>query len=176
MTTKTDAAEYLLAVSGSPHPQSKNSRLLQSLATISELPVRSAKGLADLPVFQPDRDRSPWPAGVRNWRAQWADAGGVIISTPAYLDNLPGVLKNGLDWLASSGEADGKPVLALSFTPHPPRGAHVLESLLWTLRALNCRVVAHLALHQSEISLDTFGEHASDPVVEMLREGVALLA
>ncbi|NJB85594.1 NAD(P)H-dependent FMN reductase [Lewinella marina] len=167
--------EPYLTVSGSPHPDSANSRLLASLATLTSTPVRSATPLDSLPIFQPARDQSPWPEPVINWRKDWAGAKAVIISTPAYLDNLPGVLKNALDWLTTSGVATGKPVLALTFCPHPPRGEHALQSLLWSLQALDCRVVAQLPCFQNEVAFDEGGGILPGDTREMLTEALRLL-
>ncbi|MGB3801734.1 MAG: NAD(P)H-dependent oxidoreductase [Lewinella sp.] len=150
MKKKTDSPPpYILAVSGSPHPESQNSQLLAACANLTSFAVSVSVNPADLPIYQPERDRSPWSDSVLSWRLQWRDACAVVISTPAYLDNLPGVLKNGLDWLATSGEADGKSVLPITFTPTLGRGEHAMQSLLWSLRALNAHVPASLPLEQA---------------------------
>lgn len=144
----------LLLISGSPAPTSANSKLLLAIGQLSNQDYQLADYLADLPVFQPDRDKAPWPETVLRWRADLAKADAVIISTPAYLHNIPGVLKNALDWLASSGEFDVKPTLVFTFTPAPPRGDRARQSLLWSLEALNARVVAEAALYQGEVALE----------------------
>lgn len=109
------------------------------------------------------------------WRADAARATAVIISTPAYLHNLPGVLKNALDWLASTGEFDAKPTLAFTFTPGPPRGERARQSLLWSLEALNARVLAESALYQKEITFTEDGTIVPGEEMELLRAAVALL-
>lgn len=165
----------LLFVSGSPHPQSANSRLLRAVGALRREETILADYLADLPIFQPDRDRAPWPETVTTWRADMARATAVIISTPAYLHNLPGVLKNALDWLASSGEFDAKPTLVFTFTPGPPRGERARQSLLWSLEALNARVVAQSPLYQKEITFTEDGAIAPGEGLELLRAAVELL-
>ena len=164
---------YLLTVSGSPHPQSKTSQFLTALQQFSDLPLQSCPNLAELPVFQPGLDRSPWPPAVIAYRRAWRDAAGVIIATPAYLHNIPGVLKNALDWLASSGEASQRRVLALTFTPAPPRGDRARQSLLWSLEALDARVVAEAPIYQSELDFGS-GKFVS-ATGELLREALRLL-
>jgi chromate reductase len=104
----------LLLISGSPHPQSANSKFLAGIGKLQRRQVQTADYLADLPVFQPAIDKAPWPDIVLKWRSDLAKAEAVVFSTPAYLHNLPGVLKNALDWLASSGELEA--IAALVFT------------------------------------------------------------
>ncbi|MCW3821386.1 NAD(P)H-dependent oxidoreductase [Leptospira interrogans] len=38
-----------------------------------------------------------------------------MICTPEYAHNMPGVLKNSLDWVVGSGEYVNKPVMATQF-------------------------------------------------------------
>ena len=167
---------YLLTVSGSPHPASKNSRLLAALSHLTDIPVRSSLSCDSLPLFQPALDHAPLPTPVVEWRSQWSDAFAVVISTPAYLHNMPAVLKNGLEWLTTTGEAVGKPVLALTFCPQPPRGARAMESLLWSLGALDARVVAQLPCYQSEIGFLENGDLAEGDTREILVEALKLLS
>lgn len=165
----------LLLVSGSPHPDSSNSRLLEAIGKLSDREYLAADYLADLPVFQPDRDKAPWPDAVLRWRADLKKSRAVIISTPAYLYNIPGVLKNALDWLASSGEFDEKPTLVLTFTPGPPRGERARQSLLWSLEALNARVVAESALFQKQVTFTDTGEVVAGEDRELLLAALELL-
>ncbi|WP_168797412.1 NADPH-dependent FMN reductase [Neolewinella litorea] len=167
--------EYYLTVSGSPHPDSANSRLLAALAALSPVATKSSFPVDHLPLFQPSLDQSPLSPSVIEWRRDWELARAVVISTPAYLDNLPGVLKNALDWLTTPGVAQDKPVLALTFCPHAPRGAHAMESLLWSLQALGTRVVAQLPCYQNEVSFDKNGDIEAGPEREILTEALRLL-
>ncbi|MTB49995.1 NADPH-dependent FMN reductase [Lewinella sp. W8] len=164
-----------LLVSGSPHPESANSRLLRGLGRLSGRPFSEAPYLADLPLFQPPLDQSPWPPSVSRWRAAAGRATSLIFSTPAYLDNTPAVLKNALEWLTSSGELRQKPALVFSFSPHAPRGEHARKSLLWSLAALEVRVVAEAALYQDEVSILENGDIAPGEFREMLTEALRQL-
>ncbi|WP_020568058.1 NADPH-dependent FMN reductase [Neolewinella persica] len=165
----------LLLVSGSPHPDSANTRFLTAIGKLSGQEYVTADYLADLTIFQPDRDKAPWPETVLRWRTDLTNAKAVVICTPAYLHNLPGVLKNSLDWLASSGEFDGKPTLVLTFTPGPPRGDRARQSLLWSLEALNARVVAESAFYQQQVTFTEEGDIAPGEDREVLLAAVELL-
>ncbi len=165
----------LLLVSGSPRSDSANSRLLRATGNLYPGEVTEAGYLANLPIFQPERDRAPWPEAVLQWRSDVARATALTFSTPAYLHNLPGVLKNALDWLASSGELSGKPVLVFSFTPHPPRGDRARQSLLWSLQALKANVVAESPLYQQEVTFLASGDLAPGDQQALLQAAVDLL-
>ena len=166
----------ILLVSGSPRRDSANSRLLLALARlVPGEPARLTDYLADLPVFQPDRLRGHANAALERWRADLTAARAVVFATPAYLHNVPGVLKNALDWLAASGELSEKPCLVFTFTPHPPRGERARQSLLWSLEALDARVVAEGGLYQKEVSYTPAGDIAAGEQLELLTELVALL-
>ena len=178
MTRKTNddtSLPYLLTVSGSPHPETKTSRLLRACGNLTTLPSVASVSVATLPPFQPAPAGTSTPDPVVRWRAQWTDAAAVIIATPAYLDNIPGVLKNALDWLASSGEANGKPVLPITFPPHAPRGEHAMESLLWSLLALGANVVAQLPLYQQATEFTDSGDIADGETKELLAAALGLL-
>jgi len=145
----------ILTISGSTRAQSSNSQLLDAISIFfPESTLERYTGLSDLPLFQAELDHHPWPKEVLQWRASIAKADAIIISTPAYLFNLPAILKNGLEWLSTSGELLQKPVLAITLTPHPPRGKKAMQSLLWSLKALEARVVGQLPLYLSEMKME----------------------
>lgn len=142
----------ILTLSGSARPSSSNVRLLQAIAAaFPDYSFEHFTKLAELPLFLPDQDHAPWPAAVLEWRQALQAAQAVVITTPEYIHNLPALLKNALEWIASSGELVGKPVLPITFTPHAPRGERAMQSLTWSLQALDARVVAALPLYQNEL-------------------------
>ena len=111
----------ILGVSGSLRAQSSNLRLLQVVAELAPPDVRFAffEGIGDLPHFNPDIDREEDvpPAPVLAWREAIRAADGVVISCPEYAHGLPGSFKNALDWLVSSADLMGKPILLLNASP-----------------------------------------------------------
>lgn len=60
-------------------------------------------GLENLPHFHPEHDHEDFPV-VRDLRTQLKSADGILLCTPEYAGGVPGVLKNALDWVVSSGE------------------------------------------------------------------------
>ena len=91
----------ILAISGSLRRDSHNTTLLRAAVALlpSEVEVRSFEGLGAVPPFNED-DVAQRPAGAQAlWDAVDA-VDGVLIATPEYNTSIPGVLKNGLDWLS----------------------------------------------------------------------------
>src|SRR5687768_6819189 len=89
----------ILGISGSLRRGSHNRKLLRAAA--SELPSGAElvewEGLAGLPAFDEDLERTPPPA-VAELLAQIEEADALLIATPEYNASLPGALKNALDW------------------------------------------------------------------------------
>ncbi|OAV44435.1 NADPH-dependent FMN reductase [Lewinella sp. 4G2] len=165
-----------LLVSGSPHLESSNSRFLAAIGQLSGTgEYLPATYLAELPVFQPALDHAPWPANVLRWREDVASAEAIFICTPAYLHNIPGVLKNALDWLASSGEMSGKSVVAMTLTPNAPRGEKAMQSLLWSLSALDARVVAAAPFYRDDVRTDSESQFTNPATAEMLQALLEML-
>lgn len=105
-------------------------------------------GLADLPHFNSDNDKAdmaPHPA-VAYWRNQLKQADAVIICTPEYAMGVPGVLKNALDWIVSTGEFVGKPTSVISASPMPDGGDKANASLLLTLKMMDAVITEDAVL------------------------------
>lgn len=102
------------------------------------------EGLDLLPHFNPET--TGLIPQVVNFRQQIKEADAVIFSTPEYAFGVPGVLKNALDWLVSSGELNEKPVVAISASPLYSGGDKALASLLLTLTALGTNMGAKASL------------------------------
>ena len=149
----------LLGVSGSLRADSTNTALLKSIVYGKGLEASSVflaeqaslyegivyegivyEGIGELPHYNTELDEAKGPTAVANWRKALAKADAVIICTPEYAFGIPGVLKNALDWIASSGELVNKPVLAISASPGYTGGDKAHASLLLTLSALSAHV------------------------------------
>ena len=166
----------ILLVSGSARSASSNRQLMAAVAAgFPDYDFTPFNGLIDLPLFRPEMDHAPWPTEVTEWRNSLQVASAVIFSTPEYLRNLPAVLKNALEWVSTSGELAGKPVLAITFTPHAPRGERARQSLTWSLGALDARIVAELPLYQNEMTSENGHLILSPDSKEMFAEALKLL-
>ena len=166
----------IITISGSSRSDSANTRLLTALPKLfPQHTFQQYAQINQLPLFQADADKHPWQEAVLAWRTATANSDALIISTPAYIHNIPALLKNALEWVTSSGELAQKRVLAITFTPHAPRGEKAMQSLLWSLQALKANVVVSLPLYQNEIEYDASGNFTKNEAVDMLIEGLNLL-
>ncbi|WP_345951803.1 NAD(P)H-dependent oxidoreductase [Mucilaginibacter sp. PAMB04274] len=106
----------ILALCGSLRPESSNMGILKTIQTW--LPDGVQYEIYDniglLPHFDPTFNHEDVPGEVVRFRRLIANADGVIICTPEYVFGLPGSLKNALDWTASSGEFNEKPVAIIT--------------------------------------------------------------
>jgi len=133
----------ILALSGSLHSSSANSALVRLASSLSDalVSVDIFDKLNQLPYFNPEIDVEPAPQAVAELRAAIQAADGLLIATPEYAHEMPGVLKNALDWLVGSGELYGKPVAVLSAAPSAERGEYARRALQQTLAAQGSRLV-----------------------------------
>jgi chromate reductase, NAD(P)H dehydrogenase (quinone) len=138
----------VVAISGSLQAASSNTALVRLAAGLSDSRVSVAvfDGLADLPYFNPDLDGEEPPRAVTELRTSVGLADGVLIASPEYAHEMPGVLKNALDWLVRSGELYGKPVALLCAAPSAERGGYAREALRQTLTAQGATVVASITI------------------------------
>ncbi len=139
-------AVHILAISGSLRSQSANSFILKAMSCMVPQLTHFTfyEGLETLPPFNPDGPQDV--ASVLHFRKLLQEADAVIICTPEYAFGVPGVLKNALDWVVSTGEFNEKPVAAISASPLTSGGDKALESLLHTLTALGTIKDEHSAL------------------------------
>jgi NAD(P)H-dependent FMN reductase len=87
-----------------------------------------------------------------------ADA--ILIASPEYAHEMPGSLKNALDWLVSSGELYGKPAAWLCASPSQERRAFVREALQRALEAEGASLVMSTTI---AIQRPAFGAPHIDP-------------
>ena len=142
----------ILAISGSLRASSSNTALLLAAAALAPqgMEVSLYDGLGDLPHFNPDLDGEAVPRAVEDWRSKLRASDGVVFSVPEYAHGVPGVLKNGLDWVVGSGELMDKPVTLFNASP---RGTYAQASLTETLTAMTAKVVS-----QASITLQLLGK------------------
>lgn len=129
---------HLLALSGSLRAASTNTALLQALAAAAPPPfvVTVFDGLAQIPLFSPDREGDATPRQVLAFARAVAQADGLVIACPEYVHALPGAFKNALDWLVSRPELIGKPIALLHASS---RGDDVLADLRRVLATVSDR-------------------------------------
>lgn len=163
----------LLTISGSARLDSTNSQLLSAITELVPNTEFVRFDIHQLPLFA-DLPKQTIPDKVVAFRKLVARSKGVIIATPEYAHNLPAALKNALEWLVASGEMVGKPVLPITLTPHSPRGEKCMQSLCWTLAAIDAKIVVQLPLYQPELTYVSDRVLADCPAKEILTEALQL--
>ncbi len=157
----------ILAISGSLRVSSANTAILRAMVELapSNLQISIYDGLNNLPHFNPEIDGDLLLDAVEDWRDRIQSADGVIFSTPEYAHGVPGVLKNGLDWIVSSGEFMHKPTVVISASPSPDGGSKANASLVQTLKVMMAKIVAE-ALCISAASAKLNGDRVTDPLTK----------
>lgn len=167
----------VLAISGSASATGANVNLLETIADAftAHYRIGTVRDLGSLPLFTPEKLKDGTPEYVQDLKQKVTEAEAVIISTPEYLHNIPAVLKNALEWMTESGELSEKRVLAITFTPHEPRGEHAMRSLVRSLKASKANVVAELPLYQNQLRNDAGQIVLDEEHYFLLREALNLL-
>ena len=133
---------HLLGISGSLRAGSFNTMLVREAAAMF---APDSFTLADirLPLFDEDLEADGLPVPVSKLIEAVRAADAVVISTPEYNKNLPGGLKNALDWISRSkpGPLDGKPVAIVSAAAGRAGGERAQFSLRHCLTPFNPRVL-----------------------------------
>lgn len=154
---------HILAISGSLRPASTNTSLLRTMARLvpAGVMVDLYDGLDNLPHFSPERDTDNPPAAITALRRCLRETDAVLICTPEYAHGVPGVLKNMLDWVVSSGEFVNKPTGVITAATE---GDLAHASLLETLRMMSARQVdgASLLIPFVRTKVNSNG-HITDP-------------
>lgn len=142
----TNKKILIAAISGSLKSSSSNTNILRAIARIApdRVVIRIVDSLDQLPHFNPENEEQI--TSVIHFRQKLKDADGVIFSTPEYAYGVPGILKNALDWLVSSGELYKKPVATISASPIFSGGDKALASLRLTLTALGASMTSDSSL------------------------------
>jgi chromate reductase, NAD(P)H dehydrogenase (quinone) len=169
----------ILAISGSVRAHSSNAALLRAAAALAPEGMEFRfydDQLGTLPVFNPDLDGEgavPPPA-VEEFRALLAAADGVVVSSPEYAHGVPGALKNALDWIVSSGELEGKPLVLI--VASPSGGQWAQASLAPTLEVLGARLLVNVAVTFTRTQIDGDGNLCDRDIAGRLKTSLETLA
>lgn len=133
----------ILGISGSLRTGSSNTALLHAAARLAPegMKVEIAAPIDRVPHFNPDIDGDDSPAAVRRWRSEVREADGILICSPEYAQGVPGVLKNALDWLVSSGDLENKPLALINASPNYLGASQAQASLILILSTMGANVL-----------------------------------
>ena len=164
----------ILALSGSLRVNSYSTSLVKHLQTLSKH-VEVYNALGKLPLFNPDLnihtlDEDNSPKSVVEFRAKVREADIFIISTPEYAHQIPGVLKNALDWLVSSDAIVAKPTVVISSSTSAMGGDKAHAQLVSLLKVISQNVLEDSSLIVAKVNkkIDKDGTIIDDALINEL--------
>ena len=150
----------LLGISGSIRAGSYNSMLVREAARVLT-PDSVAFADLRLPLYDADVEARGIPGPVTVLCEQIREADALVISTPEYNKNPPGVLKNALDWVSRVCPVPlaGKPVAVLSAASGVSGGQRAMVALYLMLLPFKVRLVfeAEVNVGSAESRFDADG-------------------
>jgi len=164
----------ILALSGSLRKNSYNTSIIKFLASLSA-DVKIYDGISQLPFFNPDIDNSTLeddtsPAAVQEFRKVISEADVIIISTPEYAFEIPGVLKNALDWLVSSADVVDKNIVVISASTSDMGGDKANAVLCGLLKVLTGNIVnTRLIVGRVNKKIDAIGQINDKTLIDDLK-------
>ena len=136
----------IVAIAGSLRRQSFNLGLLRAAAGMmpdgATLDVRT---LAGIPLYNADDETADGlPPAVAELKAAVVAADGLLLATPEYNNGIPGVFKNGIDWLSRPASDiarvfGDKPVAVIGASPGGFGTILAQDAWLPVLRTLGTR-------------------------------------
>lgn len=157
----------ILAICGSIRRESSNGAILRAAQGYFATSVWDELDLSELPYFDPEAQfGDSTPEAVKNARARAASAKLLLISTPEYAHGLPGILKNGLEWIFGE-ETSRKKVAVIVGSA---QGEFASAQLLEILRTMdfNVREESFLLMRGVRAKLNASGALADPATLEVL--------
>ena len=125
----------ILAISGSTRTNSVNLHILQAIADIYQADADWIifNEIDQLPHFNPDLDKAPFPEPVIRFRKLIEEADGVLICTPEYVFSLPGSFKNAIEWTVSTTLFTNKPAALITASSSGQKAHEALGLVMQTV-------------------------------------------
>lgn len=168
---------HIIALSGALRRASYNTALLRAAAELAPAGVTlELRTLHGIPLYDGDVEAAQGiPEAVTALREAIRAADALLIGTPEYNNSMPGVLKNGLDWLSRpSGEGaklfGGKPTALVGATPGGLGTVQSQDALLSVLRAFGSDfwMAGRLMVSKAGTAFDADGRLVDDKLREQL--------
>jgi len=166
----------LIALSGSLRAASFNTALLRAASGLCPEGVTlTVHTLQGIPLYDGDLEAQGVPPAVTALREAIKAADGLVIGTPEYNNSIPGVLKNGLDWLsrppAEGRFFAGKPVAIMGASQGGFGTIQSQDALLSVLRAfaVDFWMGGRLMVSRAQNLFDAQGQLNDEALREQLR-------
>lgn len=169
----------LLGICGALRAGSTNRKLMHEARRLFG-PAQFIEGDLRLPLYDGDLEsRDGIPANVQALADQIRSADAVVIATPEYNKNLPGVLKNALDWVSRTkgGPWKHKPVAIVSAADGRAGGERSQYSLRHCLTPFRPRLLTgpEVLIANSSEAFDAEGRLKDARSLAILQELMDLL-
>ncbi|MEF3048335.1 NADPH-dependent FMN reductase [Pseudotabrizicola sp. L79] len=169
----------LLGLCGALRAGSTNRKLMHEAKRLFA-PARFAEGDLRLPLYDGDLEEAEGiPPAVQQLADQIKAADAIVISTPEYNKNLPGVLKNALDWVSRTkgGPWADKPVAIVSAAAGRAGGERSQFSLRHCLTPFRPRLITgpEVMIADSANAFDDAGQLKDPRSVAVLTELMQVL-
>jgi len=155
------AKHKIAIVVGSLRQGSINRRVARSICSFaSDMLDCTVVEIGDLPLYNQDNEANP-PDSVRRFRAQIAEADGVLFCTPEYNRGVPGALKNAIDVGSrpyGSSVWDKKPCAIVTASPGGVGGFGANHQLRQLCVFLNMPVMQQPEAYLGGVTDDKFDE------------------
>lgn len=120
----------ILAICGSLRKTSTNHSILKAAKKFYALHEWTELNLEDLPYFDPDNQFSKkLPEAVTKARTAASQSDLIFVSTPEYAHGMPGLLKNGFEWIFHEGTQRKKVALVIGASQGEFAQANIIEVL-----------------------------------------------
>lgn len=171
----------ILALSGSLRKDSYNASLVKAIKKLqtNNISIEIFSELDKLPFFNPDLDihtleHDSSPSSVVNFRKKISSSDIFLLSTPEYAFQMPGVLKNALDWLVSSSAIVNKPIIVISASTSAMGGDKAFESLVSLMNVISTKVIEDASFKvpriNKKINLD--GEIIDSELIQKIEDSL----
>ncbi len=174
-------AARIVGLSGSLRAGSLNTKLLHAAAHLAPSAMFfEVRTLEDVPLYSGDLEAESMPAAAVALGAAIAAADAVVIASPEYNYSLPGVLKNGIDWLSRLDHKPfaGKPLAIMGVSPGRFGTARMQYHLRQVLLFTEARVLAkpEVMLGGGDKLFDDAGRLADEAAADLVRRQLEVLA
>lgn len=172
----------IVAIAGSLRRQSFNLGLLRAAAGLMpEGATLDVRTLAGIPLYDADAEAADGlPPAVVALKDAVAAADALLLATPEYNNGIPGVFKNGIDWLSRpAGDIGrvfgGKPVAVIGASPGGFGTILAQDAWLPVLRTLGTRpwFGGRLLVSRAGTLFDGDGRLTDEPARQRLGEFMA---
>lgn len=165
----------VVSLCGSLRKGSYNAAIARALPDLAPegMTITALEGLGEMPLYNADVQAQGFPAPVLAMADAIRKADGMIFVTPEYNYSMPGVLKNGVDWLSRLPNQPfaGKPVAIQSASIGIFGGAraqyHLRQSLVFVEAIAMTRPEVMVGNAKSKIS--EAGELTDEPTRDFIR-------